>query len=408
MSFAAFNRNIQNRFFKEPNKGNDEETQKLKADKYDKDIETLKKILGYLYDYRIDMLQGKQGSSATALSFVKNVESKIISLKSRYSETVSNEEIYKGYPRKKSNISKSTIIPLKFNCQIDGIGGLIIGNVFKVDKKFLPKGYEQDDIAFAVMTENQSITAGQDWTTEFSGQVILLDLESNRKPHEDIKIGIQTKVQPQTGTVSANKIDIISEEQSNLDPLMGRVEKGDEVYLKINNETTNVRTGTEVDGGTFDNIIGTIESGNQGLLLGTVIEKTTVKGVPKWVGRTAGDPITKEQAELLKHSFGIVKGINYEKISINAPVYRGPGGADYFNKNWKYTEEEDGYYLLRADGQFSAKYAFEQIIEEKWFLIEFNEDALTKINEGVLNNDEFINGNQGWMRVDVLQSSETF
>ena len=419
VSFAAFNRNIQNRFFKEPNEGDDKKTQQLKADKYDRDINSVEKMLGYLYDYRINMLKGDQGSMITALNFVNSLESKIISLKSRYSETVSSEGIYKGYPRKKTNISKSTIIPLKFNCQIDGIGGLIIGNVFKIDKKYLPKGYQQDDIAFAVTTENQSITAGQDWTTEFSGQVLLLDL-GGREEYEDLKIGTQTKTQPQTGTVSANRIDTISLEQSTIDPLMDTVEEGNEVYLKINNEITNIRTGTEVDGGFNDNIIGTIESGNQGLLLGTIVEKANVKGIPKWIGRTAGDPITEEQKVLLDHSYvqklntqGIAN-IRYERISTNAPVYKGPKqGANknkfnYFNRDWNSTTIEDGYYLLRADGEFNAEYAFEQRITEKWFLIEFNEDALNKINTAFADDDKFINGNQGWMRVDVLQSSETF
>jgi len=418
VSFAAFNRDVQNRFFKDLNEGESEKSQKNKAEKYDKDLESIKQMLGYLYDYRIDMLKGDQKfSMITALSFVRNLESKIISLKSRYSDTLSKDKIYKGYPRKVTNLSKSTIIPLKFNCQIDGIGGLIIGNVFKVEKKFLPKGYEQDDIAFAVLTENQTITAGQDWTTEFSGQVILLDL-NKREKHEDLQLTItgNSETSLQTGNISANKTNIISEEQSNLDPQIGTLELSDNVYLKINKETTNVRTGTEVDNGVDDNIIGNFPMGNKGLLLGTIVERyTSLAPVLKWIGRIAGDPITEEQTEILRHSFVKLNGVDYERISIDSPVYNGPKvntsgttsgqeGIAYFSRRWNNSIRKDGYYYIRL----GEKYAFEQPIYEKWYRIEFNDNAKNKIDISFINDDRFINGNQGWMRIDTLQSSETF
>ena len=193
VSFAAFNRNIKYRFFKEdisdtslgPNINK-------KADKYDKDLASLKEMLVFLYNYRIKILRGEFDDDKTAISkaksYIKSVESKIISLKSRYSKDVTNNKgPFKGFRKPVNNVSKTTVIPLKFNCQIDGIGGIVIGNIFKIESKFLPKGYDQEDIAFAVMTENQKITAGQDWTTDFSGQFLLLDLPNN-EPEEDIDL----------------------------------------------------------------------------------------------------------------------------------------------------------------------------------------------------------------------------
>ena len=59
---------------------------------------------------------------------------------------------------------------------MDGISGIVIGSVFKVEKEKLPKGYQADDIAFVVMGEGQKVTSGQDWVTELSGQLMLLDL----------------------------------------------------------------------------------------------------------------------------------------------------------------------------------------------------------------------------------------
>ena len=101
----------------------------------------------------------------------------------------------------------------------------------------------------------------------------------------------------------------------------------------------------------------------------------------------------------------------FERISTKAPVYNGvlsntngsggqPGLA-YLNKDWGMTKKVDDYYLIQ-EGQ---KYAFEQMVAESWFLIEFNENALSKIDVDTISTNNFINNNQAWMRLDVLQST---
>lgn len=197
ISFAALNRNIEYRFFKEnTSEKAKEENRNKKSNKYDEDVERLKKMLAFLYNYRISILKGEFKENdetletSTAKRYIQSIESSVISLKSRYSKDDESADPpqYKGFRKNDPNsVTKSTIIPLKFNAQIDGIGGLVIGNIFKVDKNFLPKGYEQEDIAFAVMTENQKITAGQDWITEFSGQLILLDLPNENNDDLDFE-----------------------------------------------------------------------------------------------------------------------------------------------------------------------------------------------------------------------------
>jgi len=82
---------------------------------------------------------------------------------------------------------RSAVIPLKFNAKIDGISGIVIGHVFKVEKEKLPKGYQDDDVAFVVMSESQNITSGQDWTTEISGQLMLLDLGDDDRNKQQTK-----------------------------------------------------------------------------------------------------------------------------------------------------------------------------------------------------------------------------
>ena len=57
--------------------------------------------------------------------------------------------------------------------KLDGISGIVIGNVFKLNKSRLPKSYNDAKIAFVVFGEEQTIN-NQDWTTTITGQVILL------------------------------------------------------------------------------------------------------------------------------------------------------------------------------------------------------------------------------------------
>lgn len=75
--------------------------------------------------------------------------------------------------------TSSTIIPLTYNAAMDGISGIIIGNLFKIAPDRLPKAYRKSNIAFIVHQEEQSITAGQDWVTKIGGQLILLPIDSN-------------------------------------------------------------------------------------------------------------------------------------------------------------------------------------------------------------------------------------
>ncbi len=67
----------------------------------------------------------------------------------------------------------TSIIPLKFNIKLDGISGIVIGNLFKLDKSRLPSSYNKSDVVFIVFGEEQTID-NQDWTTTITGQITLL------------------------------------------------------------------------------------------------------------------------------------------------------------------------------------------------------------------------------------------
>ena len=123
------------------------------------------------------------------LDAIGELESILLDISMRYNEDdkSSPPKYFLGYPRDTKPVpKKSAIIPLKFNARIDGIGGIVIGNVFRINKDYLPIGYEKENVGFIVMGERQKITDGQDWTTDISGQLILLNDNVSTKQTEDV------------------------------------------------------------------------------------------------------------------------------------------------------------------------------------------------------------------------------
>tara|TARA_R110001592_G_scaffold115723_1_gene316351 strand:+ start:6108 stop:9812 length:3705 start_codon:yes stop_codon:yes gene_type:complete len=201
----ALNKNLTSRF-SDFNNAYDftEENIKARKDKEKNLIVAARK----LFEYNINSLTGKYNktekqiskgesnnpdytSVQQAMKNYKQVINTVEWLQTRYPLTMDEkgtefkigEKLMAGALRKNIKITKSAIIPLQFQCLLDGIGGVIIGNVFRVDKKRLPIGYQGDDIAFIVHAESQTITSGQDWTTEISGQLVLLDIP---QPEEEM------------------------------------------------------------------------------------------------------------------------------------------------------------------------------------------------------------------------------
>jgi hypothetical protein len=74
------------------------------------------------------------------------------------------------------------IIPTKLSMEIDGIGGIIIGNLFRIPDELLPRGYKgtgtgnpgPTKMAYVVTGIGHSIQSN-DWKTHLDAQVILLD-----------------------------------------------------------------------------------------------------------------------------------------------------------------------------------------------------------------------------------------
>jgi hypothetical protein len=81
--------------------------------------------------------------------------------------------------RTTDNKGKS-FLPLKLSMTLDGISGLIIGNLFKVNQKFIPKYYTRDDgkLGYTIIKVDQQIQ-NNDWTTQIQAYPFNIDSTSN-------------------------------------------------------------------------------------------------------------------------------------------------------------------------------------------------------------------------------------
>lgn len=74
--------------------------------------------------------------------------------------------------------SNRNLIPTKFSCVIDGIGGLVIGHMFRLPKDVMPKGYRGEGIGSELGNAITSIghtISNSDWSTQIDTLNIVLD-----------------------------------------------------------------------------------------------------------------------------------------------------------------------------------------------------------------------------------------
>ena len=169
VTFAAFNKSIKSRLstlnekFSEKERVNFAKIHKTKETK----AARLRKIQGIIQKYNrifFNFIDANEDD-------LKEFESEFGSIKSIIKEAQNLESYIKQ--SSKSYLKNQAIIPINLNLVMDGIAGIVIGNVFKVDETRLPKAYRKRRVAFVALGEEQSITSGQDWTTKIRGQVVL-------------------------------------------------------------------------------------------------------------------------------------------------------------------------------------------------------------------------------------------
>jgi hypothetical protein len=66
------------------------------------------------------------------------------------------------------------LIPFKLTIKLDGIGGIIVGEIFKVKQNVLPRNYSNKNLGF-IITDIQHELIRNDWETTLTTQICLLD-----------------------------------------------------------------------------------------------------------------------------------------------------------------------------------------------------------------------------------------
>jgi hypothetical protein len=120
-----------------------------------------------------------------------------------------------------SNIKNRSILPTKLSLTMDGIGGMIIGNMFKVNEDILPAGYKGQTPKSNVGSKIGYVVTGlghkvsnNDWTTQVDAQFVILDEPTgqtgfpsvtaiNRAITSAPPLGSLTPPTPPPGSVSA-------------------------------------------------------------------------------------------------------------------------------------------------------------------------------------------------------------
>lgn len=285
VSFNAFNRAIRNRLFQK------EDEARIFAEE---STEASNNPLGKLVKERQQLKRQYQKLKATYFQIINGYENtstedsgdKIDDLTTTLKrlQTVIMQETN----LRDREVNTSTVIPLEFSMTFDGISGIVIGNVFKIDESRLPRAYRKgestqslkgrSEVGFIAFGESQKITAGQDWVTDINGKMILLpgkDFGKERPDSNDFdeRAGVYVN-----NELRGNEGVEISDEQTFIPDDIDNIGIGDQIYLKINGDPTNIRTSQEVDNdvGWYDfddNIVAIVPAGNRGLLLGTVTEQ---------------------------------------------------------------------------------------------------------------------------------------
>ncbi len=86
--------------------------------------------------------------------------------------------------RYKADNKYKSILPTKLSITTDGIGGLIIGNIFNIDKTFTPQGYKGDkgvgiDLQYIITNIKQEVGSNGQWNTIIDANPFIPDSSFN-------------------------------------------------------------------------------------------------------------------------------------------------------------------------------------------------------------------------------------
>lgn len=207
-TLKAYSRNITDRTLKIPDdlqKLNDQYFKKIQ-DKYD----AINKIYSKISQFFTSTISDTSVSPTTSVSSnneYKNALRDLIQFSRNY------------FVMPGSNETFNVIIPTKLSLTLDGLGGVIIGNLFKISENALPKGYKGSgygsQLGYIVTDISQDVKNGE-WTTTIGAQTIVLDKpkeadENTKWDYSKLIIDLDTST---SVNENANKVSIKVKEGS--------------------------------------------------------------------------------------------------------------------------------------------------------------------------------------------------
>ena len=183
VTFAAMNRGIKNRLYMDksptkPKSPTEKETTDAKLKLQDEYIE-IRDIVIELVSFQVMIISGDvfQASSVAMRERLGNLKTTLSRLRDLVNKVLGKDK--DGFVIKKDeegnvvNPPASTPIPIKVDLTLDGIGGIVMGQLFRVEENRLPLQYRGQNIIFVCISEEQSVDSKGVWTTKIGGQMQL-------------------------------------------------------------------------------------------------------------------------------------------------------------------------------------------------------------------------------------------
>jgi len=391
VTFAAFNRSIKNRLLSKDTESTFQKTLKDINTEGSKILSQQSTLLNELITYRSNFFKN-----------IKNLDNDKEILGE--GNTIGSLKTYQKNASYLSTIDRgvnsfNSVIPLEFSATLDGISGMVIGNIFKIHKDRLPRAYHKSNIGFILFNEEQKITAGGDWTTDISGKMTILP-EANIKI-KGVAVGLPggaenaSDIETKTGGAFQAETESDTDETQEAITDINKATTNSPLYLKFIKDTslesidsrdvsgfggigyTTLRGNTDKGGpsvnnesGFFDrddNSYGMFDSYNhKGMYLGTVKTSKEFSNNPnyeaatgRWYERYEGGTLRI----LSEHAHKYFKGVSAE-------------GDQSLGYIFKYKEEKTPATHGREDDPntyYIPKENFILINEERY---EFNDEAM--------------------------------
>jgi hypothetical protein len=152
------------------------------------------------------------------------------------------------YQLRGDDLKYKAIIPFELEITLDGISGIVQGQVFKINKNILPQNYSDKNVGFIITGLSHSLQ-NNDWTTTIKTQICILDPDGQAYPASNydklIKALKAASASNQQGTFLVFCIaDYLSE-------IFEKAFNNDDGVIDFRNVIKNARTGKLTDFNTY-------------------------------------------------------------------------------------------------------------------------------------------------------------